>query len=148
MLVASYLDRQDLRGVADVSLSFDKALGIHAEALQVRSRRLELLASNLANADTPNFKARDIDFRAALNDASHGQGLRMARTNAGHLPSGPAGSGLEAKYRVPSQPSLDGNTVDPQLEQAAFSENAIQYQASLDFLNARFRGLRTALKGE
>jgi len=131
-----------------MSLSFDKALGIHAEALQLRSRRLELLASNLANADTPNFKARDIDFRAALNDAGHGQGLRMARTNASHLPSGPAGAGLEPKYRVPSQPSLDGNTVDPQLEQAAFSENAIQYQASLDFLNARFRGLRTALKGE
>jgi flagellar basal-body rod protein FlgB len=131
-----------------MSLSFDKALGIHAEALQVRSRRLELLASNLANADTPNFKARDIDFRAALSDAGRGQGLRMSRTDAGHFASGTAGPGLEAKYRVPSQPSLDGNTVDPQLEQAAFSENAIQYQASLDFLNARFRGLRTALKGE
>lgn len=131
-----------------MSLSFDKALGIHAEALQVRSRRLELLASNLANADTPNFKARDIDFRAALSDAGRGQGLTMSRTNTGHLASGTAGPGLEAMYRIPSQPSLDGNTVDPQLEQAAFSENAIQYQASLDFLNARFRGLRNALKGE
>ncbi|MFO8003286.1 flagellar basal body rod protein FlgB [Thioalkalivibrio sp.] len=130
-----------------MSISFDKALGIHAEALQVRSRRLELLAANLANADTPNFKARDIDFRAALNDAGHGQALRMSRTNAGHLSSGAAGAGPEAMYRVPTQPSLDGNTVDPQLEKAAFSENAIQYQASLDFLNARFRGLRTALRG-
>lgn len=130
-----------------MSISFDKALGIHAEALQVRSRRLELLAANLANADTPNFKARDIDFRAALNDAGHGQALRMSRTNAGHLSSGAAGAGPEAMYRVPTQPSLDGNTVDPQLEKAAFSENAIQYQASLDFLNARFRGLQTALRG-
>lgn len=130
-----------------MSISFDRALGIHAEALQVRSRRLELLAANLANADTPNFKARDIDFRAALNDAGHGQALRMSRTNAGHLSSGAAGAGPEAMYRVPTQPSLDGNTVDPQLEKAAFSENAIQYQASLDFLNARFRGLRTALRG-
>ena len=130
-----------------MALSFDKALGIHADALQVRSRRLELLASNLANADTPNYKARDIDFRAALGDAQQGQGLAIRRTHAAHISTGASGHGMEPQYRVPSQPSLDGNTVDPQLEQAAFSQNAIQYQASLDFLNARFRGLRNALGG-
>jgi len=132
-----------------MALSFDKALGIHADALQVRSRRLELLASNLANADTPNYKARDIDFRAALGHAQQGEAVAMRRTHAGHLPSGgAAGHAVEPQYRVPSQPSLDGNTVDTQLEQAAFSENAVQYQASLDFLNSRFQGLRTALRGE
>lgn len=130
-----------------MSLSFDKALGIHADALQLRSRRLELLASNLANADTPNYKARDIDFRAALSQAQGG-GLGLMRTHASHLPVQGGGIGGEPLYRIPNQPSLDGNTVDAQLEKAAFSENAVQYQASLDFLNSRFRGLRTALKGE
>lgn len=131
-----------------MALSFDKALGIHADALQVRSRRLELLASNMANADTPNYKARDIDFRAALGHAEQGQAVRMRRTHAAHVAAGTPSLGIEPQYRVPSQPSLDGNTVDAQLEQAAFSQNAVQYQASLDFLNARFRGLRNALRGE
>jgi len=90
-----------------MALSFDKALGIHADALQVRSRRLELLASNLANADTPNYKARDIDFRAALGHAQQGEAVAMRRTHAGHLPSGgAAGHAVEPQYRVPSQPSL------------------------------------------
>jgi flagellar basal-body rod protein FlgB len=131
-----------------MALSFDKALGIHADALQVRSRRLELLASNLANADTPNYKARDIDFRAALGQAQQGETVSIRRTHAAHLSDGASGLGMEPQYRVPNQPSLDGNTVDPQLEQAAFSQNAVQYQASLDFLNARFRGLRNALGGD
>ena len=131
-----------------MALSFDKALGIHAEALQLRAKRLELLASNVANSDTPNYKARDIDFRAALSHAGQSQGVGMARTHPSHMAAGGAAGAAEVQYRVPSQPSLDGNTVDPQLEQAAFVENAVQYQASLDFLNARFRGLRNALKGE
>lgn len=131
-----------------MSISFDKALGIHAEALQVRSQRLEVLASNLANADTPHYKARDIDFRAALGTAEQGGALKLLRTQTGHLPVSGSVGALQTQYRVPTQPSLDGNTVDPQLEHAAFSQNAVQYQASLDFLNARFRGLRTALKGE
>lgn len=131
-----------------MALSFDKALGIHEDALQLRSRRLELLASNLANADTPGYKARDIDFRTALSQAAGQGGVQMVRTHASHLPMAGSGPGGEALYRVPNQPSLDGNTVDPQLEQAAFSENAVQYQASLDFLNSRFRGLKSALRGE
>lgn len=132
-----------------MSISFDKALGVHGDALQVRSRRLELLASNLANADTPGYKARDIDFRAALSEAAGQQGgVRVVRTHASHLPAPDAGPGGQPLYRVPAQPSLDGNTVDPQMEQAAFSENAVQYQASLDFLNSRFRGMKAALRGE
>ncbi|TVQ74132.1 MAG: flagellar basal body rod protein FlgB [Chromatiaceae bacterium] len=129
-------------------LSFDKALGIHGEALQVRSRRMELLASNIANADTPNYKARDLDFRQVLKQQHQPDHLSMSRTHAAHLDAtGGAGGMGEAMYRVPNQPSLDGNTVDPQLEQAAFAENAVQYQASLDFLSDKFVGLRNAFRG-
>jgi len=131
-----------------MSISFDKALGIHPEALSLRARRLEMISSNLANADTPNYKARDLDFRAALQHATEGNEVRLRRTSNAHFAHAENGVTGEPLYRMPSQPSLDGNTVDPQLEQAAFSQNAIQYQASLDFLNARFRGLRTALTGE
>ncbi len=131
-----------------MALSFDRALGIHADALRVRSSRLELLASNMANADTPHYKARDIDFRAALDNARQDRGVSLTRTHAAHIADGVPASGLDVQYRVPTQPSLDGNTVDPQLENAAFSENAIQYQASLNFLSDRFSGLRKALKGE
>lgn len=132
-----------------MAISFDRALGIHPEALSVRSRRLELLASNIANSDTPGYKARDIDFRAALKGvAPEDQPLRLMRTHPGHIEGEHIRTGDEILYRVPTQPALDGNTVDPQLEQAAFSKNTIQYQASLEFLNSRFSGLRNALKGE
>lgn len=120
--------------------------GIHEQALTMRVRRNEVLANNIANADTPHFKARDLDFRQALSEQS-GR-LRLARTSSRHLSepaSGPAG---ELLYRVPMQPSLDGNTVEADVEQAAFAENAIQYQASLMFLSGRINGLRSAITGE
>lgn len=126
-------------------LSIDRALGVHDDALKLRARRTELLATNLANADTPNYKARDIDFRAALEQAQSGQGVRMQATHAAHIhDAGPAAS-PEVLFRVPGQPSLDGNTVDAQREQAAFAENAVQYQATLMFLNRRISSLRGAL---
>ncbi len=129
-------------------ISFDSALGIHARALMVRSRRNELLASNIANADTPGYQARDIDFRAILDSAGNPAGLRTTHQN--HLSlSGESGiAGAELLYRVPNQPSLDGNTVDPDLEKAAFAENALRYNASLTFLDRKFKGLILALKGE
>lgn len=131
-------------------ISIDSALGIHQEALRLRARRAELLASNLANADTPNFKARDVDFKAALSQATQDMGMTQpTRTHAGHmsLTSGNLPGG-EALYRVPSQPSLDGNTVDVQAEQAAFAQNSVQYQASLQFLSSKFKGLLGAIRGE
>lgn len=128
-----------------MGISFDRALGIHPDALRVRTRRLELLASNLANADTPKYKARDIDFRAALREVE--TSMPLARTNPKHLSMQPQGGG-EVLYRIPSQPALDGNTVDPQLEHAAFMQNMVQYQASLEFLNSRISSLKSALKGE
>ena len=123
---------------------------MHADALKVRSQRAELIARNLANADTPNFKARDLDFRAALGAAAGG-GVQLATTSAGHMgPRGGADGVNEAslKYRAPLAPSLDGNTVDVQVEQAAFAENAVRYQATLTFLNSRLRGLMTAITGQ
>jgi len=129
----------------------DSAIGFHTRALGVNARRLELLAENMANADTPNFKARDVDFRAALQGAvaeQAGEAVRVTRTHAGHLPVLQQDTGARALYRVPNEPSLDGNTVDDDLEKSAFAEAAIRYQASLDFLSARLNGLRKAFRGE
>lgn len=132
-----------------MAISLDKALGIHPAALQVGERRLETIASNLANADTPHYKARDIDFRAALQSVQGDGGARLRATHAGHFGAARgAGLDLEPGYRTPNQPSLDGNTVDSQLEQSAFAENAVRYQASLDFLDSRISGIRRALRGE
>ena len=115
--------------------SIDKVFGVHAQALQLRARRGELIASNLANADTPNYKARDLDFRNALNSAQ--ASTTMSATHAGHI-SNTMGQGKAATlYSVPGQPSLDGNTVDTQSEQAKFSENAVRYQTTLRFLGGK-----------
>lgn len=129
-------------------ISFDSALGVHDKALAVRSRRAEMLASNIANADTPGYKARDIDFRKVMSDIAMQKGTDLRTTNARHISTSTASFSAEALYRVPNQPSLDGNTVDPQLEKAAFADNALRYQASLDFLGRKFNGLMAALKGE
>jgi flagellar basal-body rod protein FlgB len=139
-------------------MNLDSYLGVHAAALQLRGRRTELLATNMANADTPGFKARDIDFRSAL-DAVTGQAPSAnapLSTNARHLgavrtgnPAGSIGSTESfLKYRVPLAPSLDGNTVDAQLEQAAFADNSVRYQATLSFLSSRFKSLMTAITGQ
>lgn len=128
----------------------DTALGIHARALAVGAKRLELIAGNMANSDTPGFKARDIDFRAVLaKEAGADAGsVSLSTTREGHLGGGGAALDAEPLYRVPNHPSLDGNTVDTQLEQSAFAEAAVRYQASLDFLSGRIESLRKALRGE
>jgi len=126
-------------------------LGNHPAGLKVSAQRNELLARNLANADTPGYKSRDIDFRSALAQAGTKDApVHMAATNSRHIAVGNAAEGgsAELKYRVPLAPSIDGNTVDPQLEQAAFAENAVRYQASLTFLGAKFRTLMTAITGQ
>ena len=129
-----------------MSIHFDSALGIHPQALILREKRSELLASNLANADTPNYKARDIDFQSVLKQSlsSH---LPMQGTQQGHFDFNE--SLREAiLFRNPQQASLDGNTVESHIEQAKYAENAVQYQASLQFINGKFSGLMTALRGE
>jgi len=123
----------------------DAALGVHADALKLRARRAELLGANIANADTPGFQARDMDFAAALRAAQDGGELR--RSHQLHLAVGNADAG-NPEYRIPQQPSADGNTVDPQLEKSAFAENSVAYQIELEFLGSRFRGLLSAIRGE
>jgi flagellar basal-body rod protein FlgB len=133
--------------------SLDQYLGVHAAALDVRARRTELIANNLANADTPGYKARDIDFRQAMARAAGDkttQGVHLSTTQAGHIggaDSADAATSPDLKFRTPLAPALDGNTVDTQLEQSAFAENAVRYQATLTFLNNKFRGLLTAIMG-
>ncbi len=130
-----------------MAINFDKALGSHEQALYLQSRRAGVLASNLANADTPDYKARDIDFRSALQQAGHS--VRLVATNPNHIQARGADlPGGELLYRVPSQSSLDGNTVDIDAEQAAFAENALRYQATLKFLSGRFRGMVNAMKDQ
>jgi flagellar basal-body rod protein FlgB len=132
----------------NMPISFDSALGNHDKALLVRSRRAELLASNIANGDTPGYKARDIDFKAALANIQNqgNQGLKLTHSN--HIQLSSQIAGTDVQYRIPNQSSLDGNTVDSQLEKSAFAENALRYQASLTFLDMKFKGLKAALKGE
>ncbi len=117
-------------------MAADSLFGVHGAALEVRSARMGVLASNIANASTPGFKARDVDFKQALALVESG-----AETGS---------NGLDAatRYRVPTQTSMDGNTVELSQEQTAFAENAIQYQTTLSFLNGRIAQISRALKGE
>lgn len=131
-----------------MAISFDKALGIQESVLNLRAERAEVLANNLANADTPKFKARDIDFSQALRIASSRNQSGLSRTHEKHMDSlSTEVPGLS--YRIPLQPDTgDGNSVDAQIEQTKFAENAMQYEASLTFLSGRFKGLISAIRGE
>ncbi|MDH4165720.1 MAG: flagellar basal body rod protein FlgB [Gammaproteobacteria bacterium] len=125
----------------------DPIFGIHGYALALRSQRMQVLASNLANADTPGFKARDLDFQELLSGEGSSP-LPLSVSHAVHIAAGDEGGlGATAKYRVPLQPSLDGNTVDAQMDQARFAENALSYQVSLTFVSSRLGSLLTAITG-
>ena len=134
-----------------MAISFQDATGFFEQTLTLRSRRAEVLANNLANADTPHFKARDIDFAAELKRNLAGKErarFALNATSERHLP-GVAMVGLDdLKFRTPHQPSVDGNTVEEQVEHAAFMQNALAFQASFTFLNSKFKGLTSAIKGE
>jgi flagellar basal-body rod protein FlgB len=129
-----------------MTINFDKALGIHPQALAMRERRGEILATNLANADTPGYKARDLDFKSILKQ-NLPEAVTMERTQAGHFAPQQL---VESRvmYRNPNQVSLDGNTVEANVEQAKYAENAVQYQASLQFISNNFSGLMMALRGQ
>ncbi len=129
-------------------INFDKAIGVHVQALDVYSQRAKILASNVVNADTPGFKARDIDFRSVLRRETS-QEVRLETTESDHIRDpGSVGSMPRLLYRTATQPSLDGNTVDSQTEISAFSENAVRYQTTLHFLSGKFKGILSALRGE
>ena len=109
------------------------------------------ISENIANADTPGYKAQDIDFKTTLAQMTQAQTPQkpMARTHAAHLsPKATSWDTAQLKYRVPLMPALDGNTVDAQLEQGEFAQNSIQFLASLRFVNGSLKGLMTAIKGE
>ena len=126
---------------------------VHQTALNLQAYRQQLLASNIANSDTPNYKARDIVFRdaldAALNRGSQGQSMSLTKTHARHLGDKP-GFSPEAfvRYRMERQSAVDGNTVDMDMERAAFAENAVHYEASLAFINGLLRSMQTAIIGQ
>lgn len=125
-------------------------LGLHAHALNLRATRSEVLASNLANADTPGYKAQDIDFKSLLNQYETGQAnSAMRTTHSKHISVGEGGNlSGETLYRTPNQPSIDGNTVDSQIEKAEYLQNAMQYQTTLTFLNSKIGTLRKAIRGD
>lgn len=128
---------------------FDNVFGIHEQALLLHGQRLSVLAANLANVDTPNYKARDIDFAAVLGNTDADAPLPVTLTNAAHLTMTDGGSPAgELKYRIPYQASLDGNTVEMPVEQAAFAENNVRYQASLMFINNQISLLQFAIAGQ
>jgi flagellar basal-body rod protein FlgB len=133
-------------------MKLDNAFSLYEHTVKLRSKRAEVLAANMANADTPGYKARDFDFRKVLEaqrGASQVQPVRLVSTHANHLGgSQQSFSTLHLQYRTPSQPSLDGNTVEVETEQAAFSRNAMEFQASMRFLDGRIKSLKSALKGE
>ena len=134
-------------------LNLDTYLGVQQDALKVQSKRMEVLAKNLANVDTPNYKAQDIDFKTALAQAgSPGSSLSLTTTSANQIgnnaTTGDVENSAALKYRVPLAPSLDGNTVDAQLEQAAFADNTVRYQATLTFINGSLKELMTAITGQ
>lgn len=130
-----------------------QALHFQQEALNLRHQRQQVLASNIANADTPNYKARDFDFSSeltrVLKEGRGGSELALATTSGRHIAGSSAISGpASLKYRVPDQPSLDGNTVDMDRERAQFLDNSVRYQATLTMLNSRIQGLKSAMQPE
>lgn len=129
-----------------------QSLDFNATALLLRSERTRVLASNIANVDTPHFKARDFDFRSALEQAtgmSKSTGAALARTQQGHIVAGGAETTHPALlYRTPTQTALDANSVDLDTERAAFADNTVRYEANLRFINSQIRTLMTAINGQ
>lgn len=127
---------------------FENVFGIHEKALLLHGQRVSVLANNIANADTPNYKARDIDFSAVLAQTGDAP-LPLQVTSASHIALAASSvDAAELKYRNPFQASLDGNTVEMAVEQAAFAENNVRYQASLGFINGHIAELQLALNGQ
>jgi flagellar basal-body rod protein FlgB len=135
----------------------DDLLGFHQNALRVRGQRQELIAANIANADTPNFKARDIDFKTAMQSAMAGvskQEFKTAKTSELHLEGLPSNSSTSASgapgeplFRPIIQGSVDGNTVDMDVERNQFADNGIRYEASLTMINAQLKQMLAAIQG-
>lgn len=131
--------------MADIAQHF----AVLSKALDLRTQRHQVLASNIANADTPNYKARDFDFQSAMQSAMAGRvesgGMVMARTSVGHLPAAGMGGGASLKFRSETQSAVDGNTVDMDVERSHITDNAVQYQVLTQLISNKFQGLRSAM---
>ncbi|WP_456296856.1 flagellar basal body rod protein FlgB [Vibrio sp. AK197] len=131
-----------------MAISFDNALGIHQYTVGVRERNSEVISTNIAQANTPGFKAKGMDFQRALQAATSEASIGLSRTNGRHIAASTNVTG-EVLYRVPNQPDTgDGNTVDVDVERNLFMQNQLRHQASLDFLGGKFKNLTKAIKGE
>lgn len=132
-----------------MALTIDNAFGIHEKALHLQSRRAQLLAQNLANSDTPNYKARDIDFKSALQSVTNGNmPTLLTTTQSSHIQPQEMFMGVETLYRQPMQSSLDGNTVEPHVEMAEFTENSMRYLMTLRIMSGRINSMLSAIRGE
>ena len=131
-----------------MTISFKDALGIHQYTVGVRGRNAEVISTNIAQANTPGYKSKGMDFDRALQNAVSRNSFNLNRTDGRHIPASSQVTG-ELKYRVPTQPDTgDGNTVDVDLERNLFMQNQLRHQASLDFLGSKFKNLTKAIKGE
>lgn len=134
-----------------MSLNFKNALGAFEPALKLRAERAAVLSNNLANVNTPNFKARDVDFHETLKAkmATTNSGSTIAKTHSGHMDfKGGNWSSSEMMFRIPTQPSIDGNTVEEHIEHSEYMKNSLEFQTAFTFLNSRFKGLSKALTGQ
>lgn len=128
--------------------SIESALSVYSQAMNLRTQRHQVLASNIANADTPNYKARDFSFEKAMENAmaGHGSGdIALATTSAGHISGGAGNMAVGLQYRSVTQSAVDGNTVDMDVERAQITDNAIQYQIVSQLISEKFKGIRSAL---
>lgn len=140
-----------MNGVEEMNVQLDNALRFHQTALNLRAQRQELIAGNMANADTPHYKARDIDFGSALSGALLGRAgkpIALATTSARHVGGTGTSTFPQQMYRGEHQSSVDGNTVNMDTERAAFAENAVHYEASINFINGMLRTMQQAVSGQ
>lgn len=132
-----------------MAISINNAFGIHENAMHLQSRRAQLLSQNLANSDTPGYKAKDIDFKNALKSMSNGNlKTPLNTTQSGHVQPKGFFMGLEEMYRRPTQSSLDGNTVEPHVEMGEFTENSMRYLMTLRIMSGKINGMLSAIRGE
>lgn len=129
--------------------SIEQHVSVFSQAMTLRAQRHQVLASNIANADTPNYKARDFNFETAMQNAMAGRdsdgGVNLAKTSSGHL-SGIGSSGpAMLKFRTDTQSAVDGNTVDMDVERTQITDNALQYQILTQLISDKFQGMRSAL---
>ena len=130
-----------------MAINIDRFFSFQAKAIDIRTQRMEVIAGNLANANTPGYKARDIDFKSAMQRAQASQGQSLSRTHEKHFAISTQPN-HDVKFRVPDQPDTgDGNTVDAQVERNTFLDNGLRYQATIQFLDGKIKGMKKALTG-